>query len=81
MQKWEEGNTKDTIILSEESENTKLDDPLIILVTRVNIANTADQDEFLHSTQLDIQETETYTSVMQGPNTAESVRAIEEELD
>ncbi len=35
---------------SEESENTQLDDPLIILATRVNTANIADQDQFAYST-------------------------------
>lgn len=62
MQSWEEGNIKVTITQSEESK--KLDDPLMILVTRVNAANTANQDQFAYSTQLNIEESELYTHII-----------------
>ena len=77
---WEEDNTNAMASQVEESES-KQDDPLKILATRINLANAVDQDQFARSTQLDIEEPETYARAMQGPNAAEWARAIEEELD
>ena len=57
------------------------EDPLKILATRINLANAVDQDQFVSSTQFDVEEPETYTCAMQGPNTAKWAKAIEEELD
>ncbi len=68
-------------IESKESENTQLDDPLMILITRVNAANAADQDQCVCSIQLDVKEPEAYARTMQGPNVAEWVIVMEEELD
>lgn len=53
----------------------------MILVTRVNIANAVNQDQFACSTQLDVNEPETYSRAIQGPNAAEWARAMEEKLD
>lgn len=77
---WEEDNTNAMASQVEESESAQ-DDPLKILATRINLANAVDQDQFACSTQLDIEEPETYARAMQGPNAAEWARAIEEELD
>lgn len=52
----------------ELSENAQLDDLLMILAIKVNIVNVADQDQFAYFTQLDINESETYTHIMQSPN-------------
>ena len=57
------------------------EDPLKILATRINLANAADQDQFVSSTQFDVEEPETYARAMQGPNAAEWAKAMEEELD
>lgn len=54
---------------AEKSESAQ-DDPLRILATRINSANAVDQDQFACSTQLDIEEPETYSRAMQGPNAA-----------
>lgn len=45
------------------------------------MANVVDQDQFAYITQLDIEESETYTCVMQGSNIAEWTRAMKKELD
>lgn len=66
---------------SKELENTQLDDPLMILVTRVNVANAADQDQFACLTQLYVEKPETYAYAMQGPNAAEWAKAMEDKLD
>lgn len=73
---WEEDNTNAMASQAEESESAQ-DDPLKILATRINLANAVDQDQFACSTQLDIEETETYARAMQGPNAAEWARAME----
>lgn len=57
------------------------EDFLKILATRINLANAADQDQFVCSTQFDVEESETYARAMQGPNAAEWAKAMEKELD
>lgn len=43
----------------------------MILATNVNAANAADQDQFVYSTQLNIEEPEIYTHAIQSLNAAE----------
>lgn len=46
-------------------------DPIRILATKIHSTNAVDQDHFACSTQLDVEEPETYARAMQGPNTAQ----------
>ena len=57
------------------------EDPSVLLATRVCNANAGDLDQFICSTQFDIEEPETYARAMEGPNAREWAKAIEEELD
>lgn len=56
-------------------------DPIRILATKIHSANAVDQDHFACSTQLDVEEPETYPRAMQGPNTAQWAKAMEQQLD
>lgn len=57
------------------------EDPSIVLPTRIHAANAGDLDQFVGSTQFDVEEPETYTKAMQGPNATEWAKAMKEELD
>lgn len=81
LQNWEAGDIEAMITKAEELENPYPDDLQIILATRVNVANTVDQDQFACFTQLDVEKPETYACTMQGPNAAKWIKAMEEELD
>lgn len=62
-------------------EEDEAEDPMRILVTKINSENAVDQDQFANSTQFDVEEPKTYCRAMQGPHAAEWARAMEEELD
>ncbi len=57
------------------------EDPTILLPAKIHAANAGDLDQFICSTQFDVEEPETYTRAMQGPNATEWAKAMEEELD
>lgn len=57
------------------------EDPSVLLATKIYTANAGDLDQFVGSTQFDVEELETYIRVMQGPNTTKLARAIKEKLD
>ena len=57
------------------------EDPSVLLATKIHAANAGDLDQFVGSTQFDVEEPETYTRAMQGPNATEWARAMKEELD
>lgn len=42
---------------------------LKILINRINLANTIDQDQFIYFIQFDVEELKTYMHIMQDPNT------------
>lgn len=73
--------TKVMTTQAEENSEPMHEDPLRILATKINTANAVDQDQFVCSTQLDVEEPETYAPAMQGPNASEWAKAMEEELD
>ena len=52
-----------------------------ILETKINLVNVTNQNQFVCSTQFNIEEPETYTCAIQGPNSTEWAKAIEEELN
>ena len=56
-------------------------DPALLLTSRVYTANAKDLDQFICSTKFDIKEPETYARAMQGPNTFQWAKVMEEELD
>ncbi len=56
-------------------------DPIKIFVTKIHSANAQDQDHYICSTQLDVEEPETYARTMQCPNAPQWAQAMEEELD
>ena len=60
---WEEDNINAMATQAEESESIQ-EDPLRILATKINSANAVDQDQFACSTQLDVEEPETYARAM-----------------
>lgn len=67
--------------LQQDLTKDDAEDPAVLLASRVYNANAGDLDQFVCSTQLDIEEPETYARAMQGPNTAQWAKAMEEELD
>lgn len=80
---WDMNDKGIEIRLTQTEEDTKsgYEDLLRILATRINLINTFDQDQFVYSTQFDVEEPEIYSRVMQDPNSAEWAKAIDEELD
>lgn len=56
-------------------------DPIKILVTKIHSANAQDQDHYVCSTQLDVEEPESYARAMQCPNALLWAQAMEEKLD
>lgn len=43
--------------------------PLKILISKINLTNNIDQDQFIYSTQFNIKKSETYIYIMQDFNT------------
>ena len=85
---WED----DTKVLATQSEKhhiSKLiedlliyaEDPSVFLAIKIHAANANDLDQFIGSTQFDIEELETYTRAMQGLNATKWAKAIKEKLD
>lgn len=56
-------------------------DPAIFLVTRVYSANVGDLDQFVYSTQFEVQELKIYTRVMQCLDAIQCAKAMDEKLD
>lgn len=63
------------------SEVATKTDPLHILATAIHKANASDASEFTSSTQLDIEEPETYERAINGSHRQEWAQAIQEGLD
>lgn len=61
--------------------NNEEEDPIKILAARMYATNATDADHFVCSTQLDVEEPETYTRAMKGPNAPQWAQAMTEELD
>lgn len=57
------------------------EEPVKILATKIHKANAVDQGHFACSSQLDVEEPETYTKAMHGPNAPQWAQAMTEELD
>ena len=57
------------------------EDPLRILATSMQKANTASPAEFSSSSQFDVKEPETYERAMNGPNAQQLAQTNQEELD
>lgn len=55
---------------TKEVMKPEYEDSLRILATMINLANIVNQDQFIYSNQFDIEEPETYSCTMQGPNSA-----------
>ena len=62
----------------EEPDSNQAENPLVLLATRLSSANAGDLDQFVCSTQFDIEEPETYTRAMQSAHATEWARAMEE---
>lgn len=56
-------------------------DPIRIFASKIHSANAVDQDHFACSTQLVVEEPETYARAMQGPNAPRWAKIMEKELD
>lgn len=65
-------------IQAKENLEPMHEDSVRILATKIKSANAVDEDQFTYSTQIDI---EPYARAMQGLNTSEWAKAMEEELD
>ncbi len=85
---WEEDARVLLTTRSEDLHSSKQNDPLIhvedptvLLAAKIHAANADDLDQFVGSIQFDVEELETYTRAMQGPNATEWAKAMEEELD
>lgn len=61
--------------------NDEEEDPIKILAARMCATNATNVDHFVCSTQFDVEEPETYTRAMQGPNAPQWTQAMTEELD
>lgn len=57
------------------------EDPIMILATKINSVNVMNYDQFVYSTQFDIEELEMYAQAMQRLYVAQWTKAIEKELD
>ena len=58
------------------------EDPIKILASRLHSkANALDQSQFVFSTQLEVEESETYNKAMQGPHASQWSQAMKEKLD
>lgn len=67
---------------ADTSDETIGEDPIKILATRLHTeANALDQSQFACTTQLDVEEPETYNKAMQGPHAAQWSQAMKGELD
>lgn len=82
LEAWDEDDEDISVNLTQtEEQEPGHGDPLKILAIRINLANATDQDQFVCSAQFDVEERETYARAMQGPNSTEWAKAMEEELD
>ena len=87
LDNWEEEvdvlatHTKDLQLSETIDPLIHAEDPAVLLATKIHSANAGDLDHFVGSTQFDVEEPETYARAMQGPNSTEWARAMEEELD
>lgn len=59
----------------------KVEDSLKILAIKINLVNTTNQDQFVYSTQFNVEELEIYLQVMQGSNATKWAKVMEEKLD
>lgn len=83
---WDEGaNVLATQVEKEQIHEDPLllhaGDPSVLLAKKVHSANAGYFDQFVCSTQFDVEEPETYAKAMQGPNSTECAKAMKEELD
>ena len=53
-----------------EKTEPRYKNPLKILVIRINLANTANHNQFIYSIQFNVEKTETYTRAIKVPNAA-----------
>lgn len=91
LENWDEGINV-LAAQHEEEEDSQLhlqnnladndaEDPVVLLASKVYTVNAGDLDQFVCSTQFDVEEPETYARAMQGPNAAQWAKAMKEELD
>lgn len=72
LEAWDE-NDKNIEVMTTQTRKKiepKHKDPLKILAIRINLVNAADQDQFVSSTQFNIEKLETHAHTMQGLNAA-----------
>ena len=82
--KWKETENITNFLTSCESSVNKEEtesDLLQILTSIIHKTNIRDTDEFTSSTQLDVEEPETYKQVIYGPHRRQWVQAMKEKLD
>lgn len=60
---------------------SKDEDLLRILATKINLANTINENQFIYYIQFDIEELETYLQAIQDPNVAKWAEVIEKKLN
>ena len=84
LENWEVDEDKeerDTGDLKSTIKPSHKEDPTMILTTKVNSVHDSNYNQFVCSTQFDIEEPETYIRVIQGFHTAQWAKSIEEKLD
>ena len=72
LRAWDEDDENIEVMTTQTREETEPghEDHLKILATRINLANAADQHQFVSSTYFDVEKPQTYARAMQGPNAA-----------
>lgn len=85
---WEDLASTKTLITNcferdkeDKSTSTDLDSYKILAIKFISKANTQNQDQFAYSTQLDIEEPETYNRTMNGSYSSQWSWAMREKLD
>ena len=64
-----------------EKKKPRYEESLKILATMITLANVTDQDQFVCSTQFDIEEPETYACTIQSLNSTKWAKVIEDKLN
>lgn len=85
LETWKE-NIEDigtTVMVTQIGEYLEPEDnsSLKILITKINLVNTTNQNQFVYLNQFIVEESRTYLEAMQDPNAAKWVNAIEQKLD
>lgn len=70
LENWDKSANVNIIQSREDPIPKEKEDLIRILATKISSANIVDYDQFISSTQFDVEEPETYFRAIQGPHAA-----------